>query len=40
MNRNKEIKGRKDIYPFETYLNSPEDTDPKELITRINFAVK
>lgn len=40
MNRNKEIKGRKDIHPFETYGNSPEDTDPKELITHINFAVK
>lgn len=40
MNRNKEIKGRKDIHPFETYGNSPADTDPKELITHINFAVK
>jgi len=40
MHRNKEIKGRKDIHPFETYGNSPVDTDPKELITHINFAIK
>lgn len=40
MHRNKEIKGRKDIHPFETYGNSPVNTDPKDLITHINFAVK
>ncbi len=40
MHRNKEIKGRKNIHPFETYGNSPLDTDPKDLITHINFAVK
>ncbi|MDF1698476.1 MAG: SRPBCC family protein [Saprospiraceae bacterium] len=40
MHRNKEIKGRKGIHPFETYGNSPADTDPNDLITHINFAVK
>jgi predicted transcriptional regulator YdeE/uncharacterized protein YndB with AHSA1/START domain len=40
MHRNKEIIGRKGIHPFETYGNSPMDTDPKDLITHINFAVK
>jgi len=40
MHRNKEIKGRKDINPFETYGNSPMDTDPKDLITHINFPLK
>ncbi len=40
MHRNKEIKGRKDIHPFETYGNSPVNTDPKDLITHINFALK
>jgi predicted transcriptional regulator YdeE len=40
MHRNKEIKGRKDIHPFETYGNSPTNTDPKELITHINFPLK
>lgn len=40
MIRNKEIKVVKNYHPFETYGNSPEDTDPKDLITRINFAVQ
>ena len=40
MHRNKEIKGRKDIHPFETYGNSPVNTDPKDLITHINFPLK
>ena len=40
MIRNKEIKPIKDIHPWETYGNSPENTDPKDLITRIHFAVK
>ncbi len=40
MQRGKEFKMRKDIHPFETYGNSPKDTDPKDLITHINFAVK
>lgn len=40
MHRNKEIRGRKDIHPFETYGNSPADTDPKDLITHINFPLK
>lgn len=40
MHRNKEIKPVKNIHPFETYGNSPKNTDPKDLIARINFAVK
>jgi len=40
MIRNKEIKVNKSISPFETYGNDPNNTDPKDLITHINFAVK
>jgi len=40
MHRNKEFKPVKAIHPFETYGNSPKDTAPKDLITRIHFAVK
>lgn len=40
MHRNKEIKANKGIHPFETYGNSPADTDPKDLITHINFPIK
>lgn len=40
MQRNKEYKLDKKIHPFETYGNSPKDTDPKDLISRIHFAVK
>lgn len=40
MVRNKEIKPKKSIHPFETYGNSPNNTDPNDLITYINFAVK
>jgi len=40
MQRSKEIKVKKSIHPFETYGNSPMDTDPKDLISRIHFAVK
>jgi len=40
MQRNKEFKAVKNIHPFETYLNSPMDTDPKDLRTRIHFAIK
>lgn len=38
--RNKEYKANKKIHPFETYGNSPSDTDPKELRTFVNFAMK
>ena len=37
--RSKEIKPIKKYHPFETYANSPSDTAPNDLITRINFAV-
>jgi effector-binding domain-containing protein len=40
MQRNKEFKLDKKIHPFETYGNSPKDTGPKDLISRIHFAVK
>ncbi len=40
MIRSKEFKEQKNYHPFETYLNAPRDTDPKDLITHINFAVK
>lgn len=38
--RSKEIKVVKGYHPFETYGNSPQDTDPNDLITHINFAIK
>jgi len=40
MHRNKEIKTQKKYHPFETYGNSPMNTDPNELITYVNFALK
>lgn len=40
MQRGKEFKMAKGIHPFEMYMNSPEDTAPKDLITDIHFAVK
>ena len=40
MHRNKEFKPVRNIHPFETYGNNPKDTAPKDLITRIHFAVK
>jgi len=39
MIRNKEYKGKKRYHPFETYENDPHTTDPKDLITHINFPV-
>ena len=40
MIRSKELKIVKSYHPFETYGNSPKDTHPHELISRIHFAVK
>lgn len=40
MVQSKSIKPNKKYHPFETYGNSPQDTDPNDLITRVNFAVK
>lgn len=40
MVRNKEIKPNKGIHPFETYGNNPLETDPNNLVTHINFAIK
>lgn len=38
--RNKEFKAKKRIHPMEFYRNDPDDTDPKDLITDVCFAVK
>ena len=40
MHRNKEFKVKKGVHPFETYLNDPKVTDPKDLITEIHFPIK
>jgi effector-binding domain-containing protein len=40
MHRNKEFKTIKNVFPFETYGNSPVDTDPKDLITTLHFPMK
>jgi len=40
MSRGKEFKAKKSIHPFETYGNSPADTNPNDLITYVHFAVK
>ena len=40
MQRNKEFKTRKDIHPFEVYMNMPGEVAEEELITDIVFAVK
>lgn len=40
MHRNKEIKPIKGLHPFELYINDPQQTPEKELITDIYFAIK
>ena len=40
MQRNKEIKCTKRIHPFETYVNSPREAGPTEMISDINFPLK
>lgn len=40
MIRSKEIKIDEKIPPFETFVNSPKFTAPKDLITRVHFAIK
>ncbi|WP_421874833.1 SRPBCC family protein [Marinoscillum sp.] len=40
MQRAKVFKQKKDIHPFESYVNSPAETAPKELITDVNFPIK
>jgi DNA gyrase inhibitor GyrI len=40
MQRNKEFKIRKDIDPFEVYINMPGEVSDQELITDINFPIK
>jgi len=38
--RGKEFKAKKGIHPLEFYRNDPDETDPKDLITDVCFAVK
>ena len=38
--RSKEFKTKKGIHPMEFYRNDPDETDPKDLITDVCFAVK
>ncbi|WP_420319149.1 SRPBCC family protein [Ekhidna sp.] len=40
MHRNKELKPRKGLMPFEVYQNDPQSTPEKDLITEIHFPVK
>lgn len=40
LQRAKVFKSAKGIHPFESYVNSPAETAPKELITDINFAIQ
>ena len=40
MQRNKEIKCARNVHPFETYINSPRDVGPTEMISDINFPLK
>lgn len=40
MARGKEFRQKKALDPFETYVNSPEDTAERELVTDINFPIK
>ncbi len=40
MHRNKEFKPKKGIHPFEIYLNDPQNTPEKDLITDIYFPIK
>lgn len=40
MQRGKEFKHSKKVHPFEVYVNNPQETAEKDLITDISFAVK
>ena len=40
MVQNKELRLNKKIAPFETYGNSPKDTQPADLIAYINFPIQ
>jgi len=40
MSRAKKFKSNKSIHPMEVYLNSPKNTDPKDLITEVWMSVK
>jgi len=40
MHRNKEFKPQKGIHPFEIYVNDPQETPEKELVTDIYFPIK
>ena len=38
--RSKVFKPKKGVHPFEVYVNDPQNTPEKELVTSIHFAVK
>lgn len=40
MERNKEFKQNKAVAPYEVFENSPENTAPNELLTKVRFPVK
>jgi len=40
MHRAKEFKPKKNIHPFEVYVNDPQEVAEKELVVDIHFAVK
>lgn len=35
MSRNKEIKAKKRLHPFEVYANDPNETEPKDWLTKV-----
>lgn len=39
MSRGKEFKQKKNIHPFESYVNNPEEVSEKELMTDVNFPM-
>ena len=40
MVRGKEFKWNKKIYPFEIYLNDPENTALEDLLTAVHFLIE
>lgn len=40
MVRSKEFKAKKGVHPFEHYVTNPQDTEPKDSITDVIFAIQ
>ena len=40
MTRNKEIKSKRGIHPFEIYIDDPNEVEGKDLRTKVYFAIK